>query len=667
VILWSLAALAGAAGLALAHGFDSPPVPDADAYARWLMIAGVGLFVLSRAVMLVPVTKLGPRLGRWWVDYLLIGAAAAWWVARPENEGFILQAGMAYILVVGAAAVFRAGLGAMADGLPGRTTGYAVRRLVVLAFGLTLLGGLVLTLPICRRAPQKVDAEHSLAWYQLKVDFLDNTFTAAAVLTGTGLTVLDIGYDYNRVGQLIILVLMEIGGLGVLALAAIIGMHVRRLLGWSGVDDDLSPAGLRRLVLFVCILALAVQALGAVGLYRMWDPAADLNFGTAMKEPVLLEPLVSRTPWAAHYDEARLFAAIFHSASAFLDCGLTLTRDGYLVYRNSPGPLLAIMPLMFLGSLGGPVLVELLRRMTRRNDVGLEAVSKDTWFTLGGSVAVLLLGAGALFAIESTRDWQQRFPREKTPGRLIVSGTSPATATATALGDTATQPARAPIEFSAATSQRAQSERLSGMTTRNRIRAALFQAEAARTGGARSARLDENSLSPASHLVLMALMLVGGGVGGAAGGLRIIVVLLLIGVVVRAIRADAPRPRGSDPARAVAIAAAVATAMILLIGATALALIYREAGSFLACLFEAVSAVCNAGLSLGITSELSLPGRIVVILAMLIGRLIPLTILMRGITPAPAVTAKPPLRVITRPSEKSTTVNPEDDAPIPLE
>ncbi|HON68121.1 MAG TPA: hypothetical protein PLS23_16660, partial [Phycisphaerae bacterium] len=87
------------------------------------------------------------------------------------------------------------------------------------------------------------------------VDFLDNTFTAAAVLTGTGLTVLDIGYDYNRVGQLIILVLMEIGGLGVLALAAIIGMHVRRLLGWSGVDDDLSPAGLRRLVLFVCILA----------------------------------------------------------------------------------------------------------------------------------------------------------------------------------------------------------------------------------------------------------------------------------------------------------------------------------------------------------------------------------------------------------------------------
>jgi len=661
ILLWIPAALAGAAGLVLAHGFDVPVIDDAPERARLLMAAGLGLFALSRLVMLVPATGLGARLSRWWVDFALLGAALAWWIAQPDAEDFILRAGTAYLLIVGAVAIFRAGIGSLANGLPGRTTGSAARRLAGCALLLVLVGGLLLTLPALRRASEAVDAEHSLAWYHLKVEFLNSTFTAAAALTGTGLAVQDIGSHYNRAGQCVILALMLAGGLGVLSMAAIIGMHFRRLLDWAGADDDLSSAGLRRLVLFVCVFALVAQALGAVGVYRMWDPAVDLNFGTATREPALLASLVARTGYGEHYDEPRLFASVFHSVSAFCNGGLALTRDDYVAYRHLPGPLLGLMPLMFLGSLGGPVLFELLKRMIRRRDIGLESVSRDSWLTLGGSVGVLLLGAAALFGIESTREFQQRYPREKTPGRLMLnSATTASTQPADASAVASTQPdGRTAIEFSAATAPRAQAERLSGMNTRDRVRAVLFQAEAARTGGARSARIDEPSLSPASHLVLMGLMLVGGGVGGTAGGMRITVVLLLVGAVFAAGRTRRHRlatPQALDAYRALGMAAGVAAGMLLLIGLVAVVLLYHETGSPMACLFEAVSACCNVGLSLGLTSDLSLTGRIVVILAMLVGRLLPLAILMRCIAGAAPPSAKPPLRANI----------PDDDAPIPL-
>lgn len=669
IVPWVLAAIAGAAGLVLAHGFRTPPIENADHLARILMAAGLGLFVLSRVLMFVPATAVGRRLARWWVDFVLILAGAAWWIIKPDSEPFILWAGTAYILVVGASAIARSTVALLSESSPKRRMGAVSGRLFGMALVLILVGGFVLTLPVCRRSTEAVESTHQLAWYHAKVAFLDNTFTAAAALTGTGLTVQDIGYEYNRAGQAVVLVLMQIGGLAVLSVAGIAAMNLRRLLGWSGVDDDLSPAGMRRLVLFVCVSALIIEAIGAVGLYRMWDPAIDLNFHTATQEPAILGKFVQKHFGWKDYDEARLFASVFHSVSGFCDCGLTLTRDGYLAYRNLPGPLLAIVPLMFLGSLGGPVLLEVLKRMTRRSDVGLEGISKDTYVTLGGSVLVLLLGAVVLFGIESTRDLQLRYPREKTPGRLMVNGTSPSGTTSTAPGGNggrfaSTQPVeRAPIEFSSATSQRAQKERLNGMTTRNRVRAALFHAESSRVGGVKAARIDEASLSPASHFAMLGLMLIGGGAGGAAGGLRIVIVYLLIATIWSAGRARSPHGHeasGPDRARVIGIAAGVATAMVLLIGIVTILLAYRETGTPLACLFESVSACCNVGLSLGLTADLSLFGRVVVILAMLIGRFLPLAILLRSTAPVRQVKTRPIVEAPTPPKE-------DDDAPIPLE
>jgi trk system potassium uptake protein TrkH len=142
-----------------------------------------------------------------------------------------------------------------------------------------------------------------------------------------------------------------------------------------------------------------------------------------------------------------------------------------------------------------------------------------------------------------------------------------------------------------------------------------------------------------------------------------VIVYLLIATIWSAGRARSPHGHeasGPDRARVIGIAAGVATAMVLLIGIVTTLLAYRETGTPLACLFESVSACCNVGLSLGLTADLSLFGRVVVILAMLIGRFLPLAILLRSTAPVRQVKTRPIVEAPTLPKE-------DDDAPIPLE
>jgi Trk-type K+ transport system membrane component len=77
----------------------------------------------------------------------------------------------------------------------------------------------------------------------------------------------------------------------------------------------------------------------------------------------------------------------------------------------------------------------------------------------------------------------------------------------------------------------------------------------------------------------------------------------------------------------------VFTGMIALVAATTLILVYREAGTLEACTFEAVSACCNVGFSTGLTRSLSVEGRVAIILAMLLGRILPLALLARAVKP----------------------------------
>lgn len=134
----------------------------------------------------------------------------------------------------------------------------------------------------------------------------------------------------------------------------------------------------------------------------------------------------------------------------------------------------------------------------------------------------------------------------------------------------------------------------------------------------------------------MGLMFIGGGIGGTVGGLRITIFLLLCtALFFRRSDQDTLQPPSMVDQKlqryqALRIAASITAALMTLIFLTTLALTYREVGSFETCIFEATSACCNNGLSAGLTARLSVQGRVIIMLAMLLGRVVPIGLLLRA-------------------------------------
>ncbi len=595
IMTWAVSAAAAATGLTLAYGFREPLVTDPT--IRILLLISLGTFVLSRLLLFVPLRSAPARLQRWWVDLVLIVAAAAWWATSPARETVILRIGAIYVLVMATGAIARSATTALLSGWPRSVA--PIPRLLLWAVGSAVIGGAVLALPVCWSKPYTGEKTSQHAKH-----ILDCAFTATSALTGTGLSPLDIGNDFSRTGQVVILILMQLGGLAMLVAATVAAWRFRRAIGWGAINDDISPAGTARLIRFICIFVLLAEVAGGAALYRIWDPAVDANFS---REPARLV--------LGSIDESRLLWSAFHAVSGFCNVGFVLPRDGLIAYADRWGMYASLLPLMILGGLGGTVLYDVWRAVgfSPRGGAsgrGSGSLAYESRVTLVMTGLLIVVGAALLMFTETSRRWQLRYPREDTPGRLNLSS----------------KPAETEIVFSAESSERARAERMQNMPRNQRVWSAVFHSVSARTTGVPAARLDESSLAPAGRAVLMSQMLIGGGLGGAAGGLRIVVVWLLIGSVL----IGSGRAGSAMVFKGIVAAAAIAAAMAILIGATALILIYREAGSFEACTFEAISACCNVGFSTGLTPQLSIEGRCAIILAMLLGRILPLGILLRS-------------------------------------
>lgn len=600
VWLWSLSALAGAAAMGAIYGFDAPVV--SEKHLRITLLVCAGLFALSRLLMLVPPSALLSRLKHWWVDYVLIIAAVAWWSRDHTREPVILQMTALYSIVIGLFAVGYAGFWAIVRTHHPHGLRPASFPLVMGALVLAIAGSLILSLPVCWDGRYPVIWDGPYPGYQLMQHWIASLFTATAALTCTGLSVREIGTEYSMVGQITVIVLMQIGGLVVLAIGSAVGWRLRAMLGWGGYDDEGTGRGLVCLIGWTLILAVVLEIVGAAVLFPMWDPEVGSHLDSV---------------------EQRILTSIFYSVSAFCNAGLTLTQDGLVPYRHCFAIYVSILPLMLLGSMGGPVLYEFCRRLVRRNGMGLDCLSFHSRVTILVTLVLIGLGSWSLQAMESTPQWQLRNPRLDAPGRLMVERLVP------------TQPAGSAGAWLSATtevSERARLQRMQGMSASQKWMAGIFHAVSARTAGLRTMRMDENSLSPASRVVLMIYMLVGSDVGGTGGGLRLMVLFLLLGTLAfHPIRVEPVPGREPQPDRQYALGLAVGAAvtLFLLIAITTLILTYREAASPQACLFEAISACCNVGFSTGMTPQLSVLGRVALIVAMLLSRTIPLAILLR--------------------------------------
>jgi len=241
---------------------------------------------------------------------------------------------------------------------------HPVRLLPLTFLALILLGTVLLLLPFARSGHESPE-------------FMDAFFTATSAVTVTGLTTVDTATYWSPAGQGILLALVEIGGLGIVALATVLGLFIGGRLGLRSrlvaqVDMHVVSLGeVRPLFRRVAITMISFQSVVAVIL--------TIRFR------------------AGYFDDlpTALWHGVFHSVMAFNNAGFSLNSDNLVPYAGDGLLIIPVSVAVFAGAIGFPVLAELFR----------EWRTPDRWtihtrLTVWGSVGLLILGAIAFLAIE---------------------------------------------------------------------------------------------------------------------------------------------------------------------------------------------------------------------------------------------------------------------------
>ncbi len=422
------------------------------------------------------------------------------------------------------------------------------------------------------------------------IDPLDALFTSTSAVCVTGLIVRDTATEFTPFGQVIILILIQLGGLGIIIFGALLATMLSGSISVRHASNlqeavaavESGPGNIERLVRFVIVATLLTEAAGAAVLYLGWAPyaASDARVGEHMG-----------------------FHSIFMSISAFCNAGFSIYSDNLEGFRYHWTSHVVIAPLIVCGGLGFPVLYNMWQtfvaqvklrtgRLTQRqlNRQQLMRLNLHTRVVLVTTAAVFLLGAAGIFA-----------------GQLVPY-----------------------FQHASTTVPSLDAEPLAPLTTGEvgrRLLDATFMSTTARTAGFNT--MDMEELTTMSRFVLMMLMWIGGSPGGTAGGVKTTVVAVLLLTILATLRNrdETEIFNRSVPETLVRRAGALVMLGFGIVAGTTLCLTITESYRFSFHLFEAVSATSTVGLSLGLTSELTTFGRVVIIVAMFLGRVGPLALL----------------------------------------
>jgi trk system potassium uptake protein TrkH len=256
--------------------------------------------------------------------------------------------------------------------------------LVVTFAGLILLGTVVLSLPACRRGGE--------------IGLLDALFTATSAVCVTGLITHDTATEFSRLGQTVILVLIQLGGLGVMTFGVLAYQLFHRRVSFQSqaalrdlffrgqLRGDLRSA-LRRIVL----LTFLFEGIGALLLH------AGLRGGPQPKGG-----------W---------FEAVFLAISGFCNAGFSVYSDNAISLRDSGLVVGTLMVLIVAGGLGYMVLLEVVVRAwrwVRRRREAPVTWSLNSKVVLWTSAMLITVGAVALLVTGVT-------PREQTAGSCALN------------------------------------------------------------------------------------------------------------------------------------------------------------------------------------------------------------------------------------------------------
>ncbi len=405
------------------------------------------------------------------------------------------------------------------------------------------------------------------------IGVVDALFTATSATCVTGLIVKDTGTDFSLMGQVVILALIQLGGLGIVVFGAVFALLLGQALSVReqvAMQDLLSARTLGRIgnmITFIFFGTLLIEGIGVLGLHGMWKDAPG---GMANIEP-----------W---------FCSIFHSISAFCNAGFSLFKGSFIEYNRSWPVYGVVCPLIILGGLGFGVLYDLAnigadrvkrffkKLFSKHYRFSMEApkrVSLQSKIVLAVSAFMIVAGMFLIMLFE----------------RYTVGG------------DLSHNPG---------------------------IRGAFFQSVTARTAGFNT--VDISGLSGSSKLVLILLMFIGGSPGSTAGGIKTVTLAVVIMTAVAALRKRWEVEMFKRSVRVTVVGRAITVTLLfiaVLFTATLALTITEDSNGFdlMEVGFEAASALGTVGLTTGITGSLTAAGKLIIIVVMLVGRLGPLTLL----------------------------------------
>ena len=246
-------------------------------------------------------------------------------------------------------------------------------KLLVLSFVILILGGTgMLMLP-------EMTVNHDIR-------FLDALFTATSASCVTGLTVVDTGSFFTFKGQLIIMILIQLGGINIISFAAFFAIMSKRMGGlkYQSILKDLLSAeqlsDTRSLLRNILKWTIYIEVVGSILLYFSWE----------------------NIPFASQGD--RIFSSIFHSISAFNNGGFSLFSDNLyqIGIQNMIAFQLVISVLIITGGIGFFVLQDIfgVRKIWERFRFRWKEYSVMTRISIRMTSILLLAGTLAFFFLE---------------------------------------------------------------------------------------------------------------------------------------------------------------------------------------------------------------------------------------------------------------------------
>lgn len=424
---------------------------------------------------------------------------------------------------------------------------FTTTRIIALGFlGTIIIGTLLLMLPVSAASGEMTN-------------FIDSLFTATTSVCVTGLVTVPTYAHWSVLGQVVIALLVQVGGLGVITFTMLFLMALGKRIGLKQrllIQDAYNLDTIQGMVILIKKIlkgTLIVEGVGALLYMTVFIP----EFG-----------------WIG------IWKSVFNAISAFCNAGMdVLGPDSLAPYVANPIVNITTMLLIILGGIGFPVWWSVLDMLCRRRRkhrtlfTGAHHLPLHTKMVLFMTLSLIVGGALLIFLLEYNNP-----------------------------------------------------ETLGNLPWWQKIQAALFQSVTTRTAGFLT--ISQAGLRKATAMICCLLMFIGGSPSGTAGGVKTTTVAILVLTVISIIKGRndtemfGRKINGNLVRRALSIF--MVSFGVMLLAVVALAIV--QPGDFMDCLFEVISAIATVGLTRDFTTELTVAGRIIIILTMYIGRIGPISL-----------------------------------------